>query len=94
MNSIMLNNDNPLMNIGVEDEIDELDAVEVHYDEIHEPQEPIKQTAPNTSSYDDNNVKCSFDYETGFGAFVDQTVKSYEVEKACKKAALVIVYLL
>uniref|UniRef100_A0A915HI37 Uncharacterized protein n=1 Tax=Romanomermis culicivorax TaxID=13658 RepID=A0A915HI37_ROMCU len=41
----------PLMNIGVEDEIDELDAVEVHYDEIHEPQEPIKQIAPNTSSY-------------------------------------------
>uniref|UniRef100_A0A915J245 Uncharacterized protein n=1 Tax=Romanomermis culicivorax TaxID=13658 RepID=A0A915J245_ROMCU len=43
--------DNPPINIEVEDDIDELDAVEVHNDESHVPQEPIKQIAPNTSSY-------------------------------------------
>uniref|UniRef100_A0A915IKN3 Uncharacterized protein n=1 Tax=Romanomermis culicivorax TaxID=13658 RepID=A0A915IKN3_ROMCU len=76
----------PPINIEVEDEIDELDTVEVHNDESHKLQERIKQIAPNTFLYNDNNVKCSFNYETGFGTFVDQTVESYEVEKPCKKS--------
>uniref|UniRef100_A0A915IBH5 Uncharacterized protein n=1 Tax=Romanomermis culicivorax TaxID=13658 RepID=A0A915IBH5_ROMCU len=77
----------PPINIEVKDDIDELDALEVQNDESHIPQEPIRQIGPNTSSHDDNNLKCSFDYKTGFSTFVDQTVKSYEVEKPCKKAA-------
>uniref|UniRef100_A0A915JL50 Uncharacterized protein n=1 Tax=Romanomermis culicivorax TaxID=13658 RepID=A0A915JL50_ROMCU len=68
----------PRINVKVEDEMDELDVVEVHYEEIHEPQEPMKEIVPNTSSYNHNNVKCSFDYKTGFGAFVDRTVESNE----------------
>uniref|UniRef100_A0A915JDK4 Uncharacterized protein n=1 Tax=Romanomermis culicivorax TaxID=13658 RepID=A0A915JDK4_ROMCU len=78
----------PPINAEVEEDFDELDAVEVHYEEFHEPQEPIKHIAPNTVSYDHNNVKCSFDYETGFSAFVERTVdESDEFEKPCQKAA-------
>uniref|UniRef100_A0A915JH62 Uncharacterized protein n=1 Tax=Romanomermis culicivorax TaxID=13658 RepID=A0A915JH62_ROMCU len=45
----------PPINIEVEDEIDELDTVEVQNDESHKLQEPIKQIAPNTFLYNDNN---------------------------------------
>uniref|UniRef100_A0A915I7Q0 Uncharacterized protein n=1 Tax=Romanomermis culicivorax TaxID=13658 RepID=A0A915I7Q0_ROMCU len=70
----------PPINMEVND-----DTLEVHNDESHVPQEPIRKIVHNTSSYDDKNMKCSLDYETGF---VDRTVESYKIEIPCKKAAI------
>uniref|UniRef100_A0A915IC89 Uncharacterized protein n=1 Tax=Romanomermis culicivorax TaxID=13658 RepID=A0A915IC89_ROMCU len=61
----------PPINIKVDDDIDELDAVEVHNDESQLRQKSIRKIVPNTSSYNNNILKCSFNYETGFGGFVD-----------------------
>uniref|UniRef100_A0A915JRC8 Uncharacterized protein n=1 Tax=Romanomermis culicivorax TaxID=13658 RepID=A0A915JRC8_ROMCU len=65
-NSSSISSQDPLINIEADEDIDELDAVKVHNDEGHKPQDPIKETAPHRSPYNEFNEKCSFNYETRF----------------------------